>query len=388
MMIELSKHIEILLLENDCVIVPELGGFIAHYQPAHYEEDEGIFLPPLRTVGFNPELTMNDGLLTQSYMHAYHTDFPDAVRKIAIQVEEMKEILYKEGVVELHGIGKLHYTIYNTYEFHPNEGGIISPSLYGLDAISIRPLSAIMEELPMEEKEEPKVLPMKEKKEYRLNPKWWSNAVAVAVAAILFFVLSVPVENTYVDKGNYASLGTDCLFEAIRSHSVATNLMVPASNEAEQQQTKREAHLRPVAVKVEKVAPAPVTAPVVKEEPKEAPKPVVKEEPKPVVKETPKPAVKETPKPAVKPAPQKQQAAAKSTKNYHIIVASLATSSDAQRMLKEYIAQGHLGASIIEGNGRFRISLSSSTNKSAAYQKLNELKKSKAFESAWMLTSK
>ena len=32
-MIELARHIEILLLENDCVIVPELGGFIAHYQP-------------------------------------------------------------------------------------------------------------------------------------------------------------------------------------------------------------------------------------------------------------------------------------------------------------------------------------------------------------------
>ena len=77
-MIELTKHIEILLLENDCVIVPGLGGFIAHHQPAHYEEDEGVFLPPTRTVGFNPQLTMNDGLLTQAYMQTYHTDFPDA----------------------------------------------------------------------------------------------------------------------------------------------------------------------------------------------------------------------------------------------------------------------------------------------------------------------
>ena len=30
-MIELARHIEILLLENDCVIVPELGGNI-YYQ--------------------------------------------------------------------------------------------------------------------------------------------------------------------------------------------------------------------------------------------------------------------------------------------------------------------------------------------------------------------
>ena len=99
-MIELTKHIEILLLENDCVIVPGLGGFIAHYQPAHYEEDEGVFLPPTRTVGFNPQLTMNDGLLTQAYMQTHHTDFPDASRKIAQKVSELKEILYSDGIVQ------------------------------------------------------------------------------------------------------------------------------------------------------------------------------------------------------------------------------------------------------------------------------------------------
>ena len=114
-MIELTKHIEILLLENDCVIVPELGGFIAYHQPAHYEEDEGVFLPPIRTVGFNPQLTMNDGLLTQAYMQTYHTDFPDAARKIAIEVSELKEILYSEGVVEMQGVGTVYYTIFNTY---------------------------------------------------------------------------------------------------------------------------------------------------------------------------------------------------------------------------------------------------------------------------------
>ena len=30
-MIELAQHIEVLLLENDCVIVPGFGGYKAHY---------------------------------------------------------------------------------------------------------------------------------------------------------------------------------------------------------------------------------------------------------------------------------------------------------------------------------------------------------------------
>ena len=52
-MIELVKHIEILLLENDCVIVPGLGGFIAHNRPAQYCTETNEFCPPLRTIGFN-----------------------------------------------------------------------------------------------------------------------------------------------------------------------------------------------------------------------------------------------------------------------------------------------------------------------------------------------
>ena len=204
-MIELAKHIEYLLLDNDCVVVPDLGGFIAHSQSAHYEEAEGLFFPPTRTIGFNPQLTMNDGMLVQSYMQAYHTDFPDATRKIEMTVNQLKEQLYDEGIVEFHGIGTLRYNIYGMYEFEPNESGALSPSLYGLNSFSI-PL--LTEEVVSEVEKESTIIEMPQKaiskpKEYRLNTqRWLGNAVAVAIAAIMFFILSVPVENTYIDKGN------------------------------------------------------------------------------------------------------------------------------------------------------------------------------------------
>ena len=90
-MIELARHIEYLLLENDCVIIPDFGGFIAHNQPSYYDEVEHVFMPPIRTIGFNPQLSMNDGLLVQSYMQAYHTDYSDAIRIISGKVKELKE---------------------------------------------------------------------------------------------------------------------------------------------------------------------------------------------------------------------------------------------------------------------------------------------------------
>ena len=44
---------------------------MAHNISARYEEQEHLFLPPLRTLGFNPQLNINDSLLVQSYIEAY-----------------------------------------------------------------------------------------------------------------------------------------------------------------------------------------------------------------------------------------------------------------------------------------------------------------------------
>ena len=96
-MIELAKHIEVLLLENDCVIVPGLGGFIAHYRSCVYNEDTGEFCPPARTIGFNPQLKLNDGVLVQSYMSAYDTSFADASRIVEKEVNEFIGLLHEEG---------------------------------------------------------------------------------------------------------------------------------------------------------------------------------------------------------------------------------------------------------------------------------------------------
>lgn len=374
-MIELAKHIELLLLENDCVVIPDFGGFITHYKPAHYNEDEGLFLPPQRTIGFNPQLTMNDGLLVQSYMQVHHTDFPDATRKVEKTVEQIKEQLYSEGIVELFGIGIIRYNIHGTYEFEPNESGVLSPSLYALDSFSMPFLAKVVTETESYKNIDTTFRPVAERKEFKLNYQLIRNVAAVAIAIVMFFVSSAPVENTYIDKGSYASLGTDCLFDAIRSHSMATSL----TEVAPQQKTKQE--VKPLIVKVEKVTPAPTLESDKKEivpaETQTAPE--IKK-----VQEVKKAEKAKELKVQAKPRVNVSKPQAK----YHIIVASLATSADAQQSLKNLQNKGYTEASVVEGSGRFRISLYNYKDKNTAYNKLNELKLNDAFKSAWLLTSK
>mgnify|MGYP003287733752 CR=1 FL=1 len=64
----LARHIELLLRDNDCVILPGFGGFIAHTVPAYYASEEHLYYPPTRNISFNASITMNDGLLAQPMM--------------------------------------------------------------------------------------------------------------------------------------------------------------------------------------------------------------------------------------------------------------------------------------------------------------------------------
>ena len=141
-MIELNRHIEILLLENECVIVPDFGGFMTHYVAARYDADDQSFIPPLRTLGFNPQLRLNDSVLAQSYVEAYDISYPEAMHKIEEEVKELKEILNEEGSYVMNNLGTLTVNQEGNYAFEPYESGILSPELYGLNSFQFQKLKA------------------------------------------------------------------------------------------------------------------------------------------------------------------------------------------------------------------------------------------------------
>ena len=62
---QLSKAINSLLYNNDCVTVPGFGSFIVNKFSSVYDEKKGKFYPPSRRVSFNPKIKNNDGLLAK-----------------------------------------------------------------------------------------------------------------------------------------------------------------------------------------------------------------------------------------------------------------------------------------------------------------------------------
>lgn len=198
-MIELDRHIEILLLENDCVIVPDLGGFMAHYCEARYDQSDMLFLPPQRTLGFNPQLKINDSLLAQSYVEAYDISYPEAVRRIEAEVSELWQHLRNDGSYELNDIGRLIFNDEGRLSFEPCEAGILTPELYGLSTFEAIPLSGTMK--PKEETDDAEIADLSESDEatgrsdaLTIPLSWVRNTVAIAAAILAFFLITTPVD--------------------------------------------------------------------------------------------------------------------------------------------------------------------------------------------------
>lgn len=139
-MTELERHIIYLLLDNDCVIVPGFGGFMVHHMPASYDKDNGIFLPPTRTIGFNPLLTMNDSLLAMAYANCYDLSYPEALRHIECDVDNLKHTIEQEGSHEISTLGVIKINKEGTYDFEPNSDGFVTPDLYGFDTFEMEAL--------------------------------------------------------------------------------------------------------------------------------------------------------------------------------------------------------------------------------------------------------
>ena len=221
-MMEINRHIEILLLSHDCVIVPGLGGFMAHHQNARYDESDHMFVPPLRTLGFNAQLSMSDPLLAQSYADAYDISYPEAVGRVESDVQHIKQELEHNGSYEFTDIGTLRLTESGTYDFEPCEAGILSPGYYGLSTFEMptltvpfvqsTPASALTALQPSIHSQEPmseETHKEKEEKTISIKVSLLRNlAVAgVAAAALLFFARPIDPSSVSDSQPTEASAG-------------------------------------------------------------------------------------------------------------------------------------------------------------------------------------
>ncbi len=259
LVIELERHIEILLLNNDCVIVPDLGGFMAHYSEAHYDDRDQMFLPPMRTLGFNPALKMNDSLLAQSYIEAYDISYPEAILRIEDEVSELRQHIENEGSYELNDLGILKMNEYGNYEFEPCEAGILTPTLYGLSTVEMEPLANMTSSFveaktrPIKvesilEKDAKETVHEEKAQEVEMSSTYFKdgnddkvhipvsvlrNIMAAAIAIFGFFLISTPLNNGSSKEMSMLNFDTETLTRILPKATIQGNAEVKGMKASE-----------------------------------------------------------------------------------------------------------------------------------------------------------
>lgn len=115
----LKQALPLLLHDHDCLVIPGLGGFVAHPIPARFDEDKGEWVPPGRDVAFNAKLTVRDGLLEQEIRRATGCTNDAAAALIDGEVHRLREIIEAGGTETIPGLGRVYLTPSGQVGFAP-----------------------------------------------------------------------------------------------------------------------------------------------------------------------------------------------------------------------------------------------------------------------------
>jgi len=107
--VELLDYIRDLLLKNDYVILPGLGGFSGHYKSAKIHK--GNFTPPCESVRFDKNLKYNDNLLIDCIINNEGISHTEASNKVNRSIKNIISRLGEGDKIEIPDIGILQYDL-------------------------------------------------------------------------------------------------------------------------------------------------------------------------------------------------------------------------------------------------------------------------------------
>ncbi len=137
---DITAHIRELLFGHDCVIIPEFGGFICNYSPAHIDKASGTFYPPVKKVSFNRNLNHNDGLLIKKISGSSGMNYGDTRDMIVQYVSDLRRKLERGETVAFEHIGTFVNNHEGNVQFEPDESVNYNLDAYGFEPFQCRPI--------------------------------------------------------------------------------------------------------------------------------------------------------------------------------------------------------------------------------------------------------
>lgn len=126
-----------LILDNDRVVLPGLGCFVAEMVPSTFSDKGYTINPPYRKLYFRAKPDEGDAL-TKFYAKTNKVEMEVADKIIIDFVSELKSVLFTKKTVIFPGLGRMRATKENNVFFISDEELDIYPAGFGLEPISLK----------------------------------------------------------------------------------------------------------------------------------------------------------------------------------------------------------------------------------------------------------
>lgn len=131
-----------LLFEQECVIIPNFGGFLTQYKSAEINHLAKVIYPPTKTVSFNRQLKNDDGLLINAYSSLNNVSYAEAALAVKKWVLNFERGLKETGEAKITKIGAFYWDKVNSsLSFDFESGQNYLAETYGLPEVKAIPIA-------------------------------------------------------------------------------------------------------------------------------------------------------------------------------------------------------------------------------------------------------
>lgn len=137
-MTTVQNHIKELLYEQDCVVIPDFGGFVTSFECAQIEKSQRYISAPQKWLAFNALLKSDDGLLANFIASQEKVSREDANIKIKSFVEQVRTSIRKEAHFYMDNLGTFTENEEAKMQFQPYTNGNFFGESFGMGNLSLK----------------------------------------------------------------------------------------------------------------------------------------------------------------------------------------------------------------------------------------------------------
>ena len=132
----LEHYISELLYIEDCIIIPDFGGFIVNDKSATINEKSGEITPPSKTILFNSQLVNNDGLLVNHIAKEENISHKECLANVLAISKKLKSKLFETKILRIKKVGLLTIGSENNILFTQEKGYNYNLNSFGMRSVN------------------------------------------------------------------------------------------------------------------------------------------------------------------------------------------------------------------------------------------------------------